>query len=204
LLTSCVYLYEVKIFPLNIAILPGERVPLHIFEPRYKAMIEDNINNGENFGICLSFGGKVSQFGTEVKVHKIQKTFFDGSSDIIVKGVRSFKILEYRRDPSKKVCDEAETIPIDLQGEKASRRDLLELYNEYSDKFVQLEDFDVSLLDLSLVELARGMGLSYQQKDRYIGEKSSEARENILFAQVKYLLFIKQQEENREFNILLN
>ena len=41
------------LFPLDIVVVPKERIPLHIFEPRYKRMIKDSIKTGDPFGIVL-------------------------------------------------------------------------------------------------------------------------------------------------------
>ena len=46
---------SMPLFPLNIVAVPKERIPLHIFEPRYKRMIKDSIKTGDPFGICLLY-----------------------------------------------------------------------------------------------------------------------------------------------------
>ncbi|HCI16510.1 MAG TPA: peptidase, partial [Candidatus Marinimicrobia bacterium] len=44
---------DLPLFPLDIVVVPKERIPLHIFEPRYKRMIKDSIETGDPFGIVL-------------------------------------------------------------------------------------------------------------------------------------------------------
>lgn len=193
-----------KIFPLNIALLPGEKVPLHIFEPRYKKLIDDCKEKGESFGICLSYGNKVSRFGTEVTLDKVTKTFFDGSSDVVVRGIRSFVIKDYHADPNKIECDEASTQFIDLfKLDKPSFR-LLELYDQFAAEFNRQTFRASRLMNANLLQIAREIGLGFKQKDQFIREADQFKKEELLIRHIRYLLFIKAQEESREFNLLMN
>ena len=62
------------IFPLQLAIFPGEEVPLHIFEPRYKQLIVECRDEGITFGIPTHVNGRIARYGTEVRLKKILKT----------------------------------------------------------------------------------------------------------------------------------
>lgn len=193
----------IPIFPLNVILLPGETLTLHIFEPRYKKLIEACKHEGQNFGICLSFKGKLSRFGTEVKLHKVLKNYFDGSSDIVVKGIRSFQILRYEADNAQEQCDLADVRYVDLFEDKLVSESLWLEYQEYIEKYIG-SLIQKSKLSCSLIEIARSAGLSTRQKDRYIAMKSREQREKLLFNQLRYMLFIQEQEASREFNLLMN
>lgn len=86
------------LFPLNIVAFPGERVNLHIFEPRYKELINDclNADEGENtFGIPTYMDSRVMDFGTEMKVIEIVKEYEDGKMDIRLEGIQVFRIIEF-------------------------------------------------------------------------------------------------------------
>ncbi|MEL7221839.1 MAG: LON peptidase substrate-binding domain-containing protein, partial [Bacteroidota bacterium] len=65
---------QLALFPLQIIAFPGEAVNLHIFEPRYRQLITDCVEEGITFGIPSFVNGKVNEFGTEVKLIKIEKT----------------------------------------------------------------------------------------------------------------------------------
>ena len=54
---------KIPLFPLNIVALPFEEVPLHIFEPRYKKMIKESIENNTPFGIVLNNNGSIDNIG---------------------------------------------------------------------------------------------------------------------------------------------
>jgi ATP-dependent Lon protease len=82
------------IFPLNLVLFPGERLNLHIFEPRYKELIQDSIKNDSLFGIPPFLHGKLQIIGTACKVDEICKTYDDSRMDITVLGMKRFEISE--------------------------------------------------------------------------------------------------------------
>src|ERR1700752_5278105 len=85
----------IPMFPLNMVVLPGESVKLHIYEERYKQLINDCLDNEAHFGIPFSINGKVKTFGVEVSIKKVIKIFDNGEMDIMVQGERVFTILDY-------------------------------------------------------------------------------------------------------------
>ncbi len=184
--------------------MPGEKLPLHIFEPRYKKLIEDCKEKGEIFGICLSYGARVSRYGTEVTLDKVTQTFFDGSSDVVVRGIRSFVIKDYKADPNKIDCDEASTQLIDLFKLDKPSSKLLELYENFIAEFDRKSFRTSRLMHANLLQIAREIGLGFKQKDQFIREPDQFKKEELLIRHIRYLLFIKAQEESREFNLLMN
>ena len=91
------------IFPLQLIIFPGETLPLHIFEPRYKELILDCRDAGITFGIPTYLGGSVSHYGTEVELVNIFRTYDNGEMDILVRGVRVFTVEELRAQVEDKL-----------------------------------------------------------------------------------------------------
>ena len=87
---------NLPLFPLNLVLLPYELLPLHIFEPRYKKMVKDHIEQDKPFGIILNEDNKVCTKGCRVKVQKVYKKYSNGEYDILVKGVEQFKVINTR------------------------------------------------------------------------------------------------------------
>lgn len=85
---------ELALFPLNIVPFPGEAINLHIFEPRYKALIKDCLHNGTTFGIPSFVLNKID-LGAEVKIQEVTKTYDDGRMDIKTTAMGVFKVLEF-------------------------------------------------------------------------------------------------------------
>ncbi len=90
---------RLPIFELPLTLLPGEQVPLHIFEERYKRMIETSISSGEEFGILLSDGDGARSVGCTAAVEEVLERFEDGRLNVVVTGVRPFKVLDRFGDP---------------------------------------------------------------------------------------------------------
>lgn len=84
----------IPIFPLGIVVYPGEEVNLHIFEPRYKQLINECHQDAKPFGIPAVINHKVEELGTLVKVTEIVKTYDNGEMDIRTTGLSVFRILE--------------------------------------------------------------------------------------------------------------
>ena len=84
----------IPLFPLNLIVLPFEYLPLHIFEPRYKAMIKSSIEQDAPFGIIFSQDNEIYSKGCRVKVTEVYKEYKSGEYDILVKGVERFKVFD--------------------------------------------------------------------------------------------------------------
>jgi len=82
------------IFPLGIALLPHERLPLHIFEDRYKEMIGGCIEQGSEFGVVLQKGEGILRSGCTASIEAVVKRYGDGRMDIMTVGRRRFEIRE--------------------------------------------------------------------------------------------------------------
>ena len=85
---------NMPLFPLDIVVVPKERIPLHIFEPRYKRMIKDSIKTGDPFGIVLKDDKGVKSIGCSVKIIRVLKEHPTGEYDIIVQGQQCFRIKD--------------------------------------------------------------------------------------------------------------
>ncbi|WP_420316488.1 LON peptidase substrate-binding domain-containing protein [Ekhidna sp.] len=85
---------EIALFPLNIVAFPGEAVNLHIFEPRYKSLVNDCLDKGENFGIPSYVHNKID-LGTEVEIVEVTKKYEDGRMDIKTKATKVFEVYEF-------------------------------------------------------------------------------------------------------------
>jgi ATP-dependent Lon protease len=85
---------ELPIFELGLALVPGERVPLHIFEPRYRAMIGHCLEEGVPFGIVLTDDDGARPLGCTALVSDVVKRYEDGRMDIVVTGGLPFRVVE--------------------------------------------------------------------------------------------------------------
>jgi len=75
-------------------VYPGENLNLHIFESRYKQLINECLAAKKPFGIPTVIENKVLEFGSMVEIAELSKLYENGEMDIKTKGVRVFRILE--------------------------------------------------------------------------------------------------------------
>ena len=84
----------IPIFPLGIVVYPGEELNLHIFEPRYKQLINESFTTKKPFGIPAVINDKINEMGTLVQVKEISQVYEDGKMDIKTEGLEVFRMLE--------------------------------------------------------------------------------------------------------------
>ncbi len=85
---------EIPIFELPAVLLPGELMPLHIFEDRYKRMIGECLELSTPFGIVFRDSEGARNVGCEARVTEVLERFDDGRLDIVVTGGRPFRVLD--------------------------------------------------------------------------------------------------------------
>jgi Lon protease-like protein len=88
--TSAKNKQHLPIFPLGVVLLPEMIMPLHIFEERYKTMINECLERGEPFGIVLFDAKRIHKVGCTAQIVKVLKNYDDGRMDILVRGVQRF------------------------------------------------------------------------------------------------------------------
>ena len=86
------------IFPLDLVLLPGAPLPLHIFEPRYKEMIAECLEQHKPFGIVRASEQGVAGIGCTAEIVSVTKKYDDGRMDILTRGVERFEVLEVNED----------------------------------------------------------------------------------------------------------
>ena len=84
----------IPIFPLAIVVYPGEQLNLHIFEPRYRQLINECFAAKKPFGIPAVIDNKINEMGTLVQVKEVSRVYEDGKMDIKTEGLQVFRMLE--------------------------------------------------------------------------------------------------------------
>jgi Lon protease-like protein len=83
----------IPLFPLQVVVFPRTRLPLHIFEDRYKEMVGDAIRDRSEFGIVLAQENGLVNTGCTVQVENVLQMYPDGRMDIVTRGLRRFEIV---------------------------------------------------------------------------------------------------------------
>lgn len=119
---------RISLFPLNVVLFPGEILPLHIFEPRYRKMVRNCLETKSTFGVLLSVQSRVAHVGCSAEILEVTKRYQDGRMDIVTVGREPYRLVDLStEDPLLEGSVdylEDEDSPIDPQ----MSRKLIELY----------------------------------------------------------------------------
>ncbi|HZP64412.1 MAG TPA: LON peptidase substrate-binding domain-containing protein [Terriglobales bacterium] len=88
------------LFPLDVVLLPGTPLPLHIFEPRYKELINECLEKDEVFGIVRAKEGGIAEIGCTAEIITVTKQYDDGRMDIVTQGRDRFKVVQINHERS--------------------------------------------------------------------------------------------------------
>src|SRR4029450_9420392 len=80
------------LFPLGLVLLPGELVPLHIFEERYKLMVGECLDQDSEFGIIWLSDDGLREIGCAARITRVLERFDDGRLNILVEGTEPFRL----------------------------------------------------------------------------------------------------------------
>jgi ATP-dependent Lon protease len=91
---------RIPLFPLNVVLLPGAELPLHIFEPRYREMVKNCLEEKTEFGMLLSLPKGVARVGCTAEILDVVKRYEDGRMDVVTAGRAPFRVVElFTEDP---------------------------------------------------------------------------------------------------------
>ena len=172
----------IPIFPLGIVVYPGEQLNVHIFEPRYKQLINECYNEKKLFGIPSVIDNNMQDYGTLMKITEISKVHENGEMDIKTEGSQVFRVLEVIKEiPDKLYSGAIVNYPNNhIQGSNELMRrvvnsirelfKLLKVKKEFSKEDAELNSYDVAHhIGLSLEEEYELLGLMYEsQRQEYI------------------------------------
>ena len=195
---------RLALFPLQNVVFPGENLPLHIFEERYKQLIEDCENTGITFGIPVYLNNRL-EYGTEVELLSIAKTYASGAKDVVCKGLRVFRIREFNHREKGKIYAGGHVEFLDdiENGEEEQVNQLIDLISEL---YVHLE-VPAPKIDRSTFRsftFAHKLGLSLQQEYTLLKLRSEKKRLSFLINHLLLTIPIVQEMNRAKYVIELN
>jgi Lon protease-like protein len=124
---------ELGLFPLKVVLLPTEQIPLHIFEPRYKELIGECIDDDAEFGLVLSDDEGLRKVGTRARVTDVLERFDDGRLNVVVEGGERFRLVELTSGRSFHTGQIEEIEDDDLDAEPADAERALDLFRRVAE-----------------------------------------------------------------------
>jgi Lon protease-like protein len=171
---------DFPLFPLGIVALPTESVPLHIFEQRFRTMIEECLESESEFGIVWLAEDELKPIGCACEIDRVLERMDDGRFSILVRGTRVFRLIERQDDlpyPAGVVAflGESEEAP----DEKAAR-EAHELYAELVEQATDRTLPEEELRKMSAYEMAATVDFGVDAKQELLELRSENARLRLL------------------------
>jgi Lon protease-like protein len=156
----------IPIFPLGIVVYPGEDLNLHIFEPKYKQLINECHANKKPFGIPTVIDKKMQDYGSLVQITELSKVYDNGEMDIKTRGEKVFRILEIIREVPEKLYSGA-IVNYPETHEKGNQEVMKKVMNSIRDlhKLLKVKkDFIKKDGELTCYDVAHHIGLSLEEE----------------------------------------
>jgi Lon protease-like protein len=163
------------LFPLGLVLLPGEAVPLHIFEERYKVMIGECLEEGREFGIIWLADDALKDVGCSARITHVLERFDDGRMNIIVEGTDPFR-LERRIGELAYPAGDIELLDDDSDADEASLERTRTGYADLVEQVTGTRPEPEALAELSAYGMAATLDIALSAKQALLELRSEPAR----------------------------
>jgi Lon protease-like protein len=173
---------QIGLFPLGIVLLPTERIPLHIFEPRYQDLIGECLDEDSDFGLLYADEDGVREVGTRARVTEVIDRLDDGRLNVLVEGGERFRVERLTRGRSFLTADVEPLLDEDAGPGDAAQRALESFRALVTLAGAEPDQHDESTPQLSYA-LAAQVELGAEAKQRLL-EMRSEPERLVLVAEL--------------------
>ena len=167
------------LFPLGIVLLPGEVVPLHIFEERYKTMIGECLDQESEFGVLWMGDDGLQEVGCSARIDEVLERMDDGRLNIAVRGTEPFR-LSRRIDDMEYPAGDVELLEDDevpeAEAAEAAHESYATLVERVTDKRPEPGDLD----GLAAYDMAATIAFDLDEKQSLLELRSESERLNRL------------------------
>lgn len=178
---------QLALFPLQLVVFPGEALNLHIFEPRYRQLIQDAEQEGIAFGVPTVIGGSLRPIATQVRLSEIAKRFPSGESDVHTVGERVFQLEDFDREAPGRLYPGGRVtyLDVDTEEDDTLNQELIQLTRRI---YRQLE------IERSVPSIAEGfttyaighyVGFTLEQEYELLTLRNAGERQQYLFEHLK-------------------
>ncbi len=196
----------IPIFPLSIVVYPGEKLNLHIFEPRYRQLVKESFEKNKPFGIPAVINNKLSEMGTLVQVKEISKVYDDGKMDIKTEGLQVFTILEIINElPDKLYSGAIVTYPQNItRGSSSMMKKLVEAIRELHKYLDVFKEFGKPDAELQSYDVAHHAGLTIEEEYQVLEYLQELQRQEFLKRHIAKVLPVMKEMNVLKGRIKLN
>jgi hypothetical protein len=181
---------EIPMFPLTLLPLPGELVPLHIFEPRYKQLLQDAETTDFHFGIYCNHELNKEKLGSLMKLESIIKKYPGGEADIIVRCLDIFRLEKLYRTFRTKLYPGGD---IERWSTELNEMPGVELYEQFI-AYQQKRNIHSHFTAFNIYQIAIELNLDLHERYKFL-KFSREKKLSFLSTHLTFQLHVLSQEE---------
>ena len=197
----------IPIFPLGIVVYPGEKVHLHIFEPRYKQLILECKESEKPFGVPTVLNNRLQEIGTLVQISDIVQTYENGEMDIKTQGLKVFRILEVIKSVPEKLYSGAIVNYPENELDEGNRKLMQNVIRGVKELHRLLnisKDFKKPEEELKSYDVAHHAGLSLEEEYELLGLMKELQRQEYLKRHLHKVLPMLMEMEQLKEKVKLN
>lgn len=196
----------IPIFPLGIVVYPGESLNLHIFEPRYKQLINECHAGKKSFGIPAVIDNRLQDYGTVVNIIEITTVHENGEMDIKTEGEKVFRILEVIKEiPDKLYSGAIVNYPVNtVHGSDEAMRGVVNSIKDLHRLLKVTKEFKKEDDQLNTYDLAHHVGFSLQEEYEFLNLMHERQRQEYLKRHLLKVIPMVSEMENLKEKVKLN
>jgi hypothetical protein len=180
----------IPMFPLTLLPLPGELVPLHIFEPRYRQLVSDAETLDIIFGIYCNHDFNKEKLGALMKLESVIKRYPSGESDIVLRCVDVFSMDKLYRTYKNKLYPGGDALLQRIDISQLPGVELYELFLIYQTR----RNINNHFTTFTIYQIAQELNFDLFERYKFLITPSGK-KENFLIRQLKFQLHVIRQEE---------
>ena len=195
---------KLPLFPLKSIFYPGETVPLHIFEPRYKQLIRDCRQEAMTFGIPVFFNNKL-EYGTEVQLVEVVNTYEGGEMDVVCVARQVFKLLSFEPEMGEKLYPggTVEFLEYDYIAPSSHKAEVVDKIKQLY-TIMEIPDTKIDVVKYNSFVLAHKIGLSYEEEYELLKIAKEKERLDFIYNHLVSTIKVLSQVERTRKIIELN
>jgi Lon protease-like protein len=196
----------IPIFPLPLIVFPGEILNLHIFEPRYKQLIQTCIKENKPFGIPPVLDGSPRETGTLIEILEIVQLYEDGRMEIRTRGVQVFRVLEWMMEIPEKLYSGAivHYLPNFENGSRSMMQKIMGDMRKLHEIMQVNKKLDVPDDQLRSYDVAHHVGLSLEEEYELLGYENELHRQEFLKRHLTRVLPVAEEMKKMQQRIMMN
>lgn len=196
----------IPVFPLNIVVFPGEKLHLHIFEPRYRQLILECKKKNIAFGIPSIKDNSPTELGTLTLLKEITQVYDNGKMDIKTEGQSVFRVLEYVKEIPDKLYSGAIVTPQPNfnNGLSSMMTQILEQMQLLHKELGIQKNFGKAHQDLISFDIAHHIGLTLEEEYQLLSYENELHRQEFIKRHLQRLLSVMNEVSKLKERVKLN